>query len=237
LVIEKNLLAIAAKKEPTTEEKELLNVSVDILRGLTLSTLRRLSDGIRKASVVRLLIETDIIKRLKVSLHGAELNGAGLSGANLEGADLSLAGLSGAVLLGASLNDAVLLGASLNDADLSHAKLICADLSYTNLRGADLRYTTLSGALLFGANLNGAVLSYANLSGAYLEGADLSFADLTDADLSRAKGLTKEQLENAYLCHTNLPEGIDMDPNRECGEPYDEWLPERTEVLAEEREW
>jgi hypothetical protein len=130
-----------------------------------------LSDGVRKASVVRLLIETDIIKRLKVSLEGADLTGADLSVASLQRADL-------------------------NGAKLSVANLLGADLSVASLQGADLN----------GANLSG-------------------------ADLSSAKGLTKEQLEEAYLCETTLPKGIDMDPNRDCGKPYGEWLSERTEAL------
>jgi hypothetical protein len=177
LVIEKNLLAIAAKKEPTTEEKELLDVSVDILRGLTLSTLRRLSDGVRKASVVRLLIETDIIKRLEVSLEGA----------NLSDADLSYAYLNGANLRRAVLTDADLECAYLTDADLG------------------------------GAVLSGAVLSHAVLLG----------ANLLSANLNNAKGLTKEQLEDAYLCKTTLPKEIGVDPNRDCSKPYDEWLSEQ----------
>jgi uncharacterized protein YjbI with pentapeptide repeats len=237
LVIEKNLLAIAAKKEPTTEEKELLDVSVDILRGLTLSTLRRLSDGVRKASAVRLLIETDIIKRLKVSLHGADL-----SGANLESADLRGARLRGTNLGGADLTDADLEGAYLFRADLRGAALSGANLHKAKLIGADLRAANLSDAFLrrarlMGANLKDARLRGANLAGVNLADADLFFADLDDTDLRGthlsganlhkakligAKGLTKKQLEIAYLCNTKLPEGIDMDPNRDCGKPYGE---------------
>jgi hypothetical protein len=162
LVIEKNLLAIAAKDAPTTEEKELLDVSVDIIRALTLSTLRRLSDGVRKASVVRLLIEADIIKRLEVSLANTDLKGADLIGADLDGA----------ILHGAILNDAPLIFANLIDA---------------NLCGARFKNTNLYGARLKGANLYG------------------------------AQELTEEQLEEAYLCETELPGGLDINPNRDCG--------------------
>ena len=181
LVLEKNLLAISAKLPPTTEERELLEASVAVIRLLTLSILRRLSDGVRKASVVRILIDTDIILGLKVSLRDADL-----SDADLRGADLFSANLRGAILTSAILNDA-----DLSDADLN------------------------------GADLSGAYLSGADLSGASLNGADLSGASLRDA-----RKLTKEQLEKAYLCGTKLPEGIDMDPNRDCSKDYYEWLSE-----------
>jgi hypothetical protein len=180
LVIEKNLLAIAAKDAPTTEETELLDVSVDIIRALTLSTLRRLSDGVRKASVVRLLIEADIIKRLEVSLANTDLKGADLIGADLDGA----------ILHGAILNDAPLIFANLIDA---------------NLCGARLKNANLYGARLKGANLYG------------------------------AQELTEEQLEEAYLCETELPGGLDINPNRDCGKPHDEWLSEKIESLLKER--
>jgi hypothetical protein len=176
LLIEKNLLAIAAKDAPTTEEKELLDVSVDIIRALTLSTLRRLSDGIRKGSVVRLLAEADIIQRLGVSLHGADLQTA-------------------------FLNFAVLYRADLSGADLACASLIDTELNEVRLSGAFLNFANLSGA-------------------------DLTGADLSDAYLSGAIGVTKEQLEKAYLCGTELPEGIDIDPNRDCDKFYGEWLSE-----------
>jgi hypothetical protein len=176
LVIEKNLLEIAAKDAPTTEEKELLDVSVDIIRALTLSTLRRLSDGIRKGSVVRLLAEADIIQRLGVSLDGADLQTA-------------------------FLNFAVLYRADLSGADLACASLIDTELNEVRLSGAFLNFANLSGA-------------------------DLTGADLSDAYLSGAIGVTKEQLEKAYLCGTELPKGIDIDPNRDCDKFYGEWLSE-----------
>jgi hypothetical protein len=201
LVIEKNLLAIAAKKEPTTEETELLEVSVEIIRALTLSTLRRLSDGARKASVVWLLIEADLIQGLAVRLEGADLRRANLMGANLKGANLKGANLEGARLEGVHLSNAYLAGAT--------------------LRGADLNGTDLNGADLYRANLYGANLYEANLYEANLRGADLFYTNLRGARLYGAKGLTKGQLEKAYLCNTKLPEGIDMDPNRDCYEVYE----------------
>jgi uncharacterized protein YjbI with pentapeptide repeats len=241
LVIEKNLLAIAAKDAPTREEKELLDVSVEIIRALTLSTLRRLSDGIRKGSVVRLLIEAGIIDRLmslegadlqKIDLNGVYFGGAVLNNINLNSAKLSVAYLEKAELDGAKLEGACLEGANLNNANLTGANLTGADLTGAHLEGADLTKANLikaelvrarlinanlSNAKLEGAKLEGAKLEGANLRDASLKGADLTGAYLEGADLRGVKGLTGEQLEKAWICQTKLPESIDIDSNRDCG--------------------
>ncbi len=138
LLVDKNLLAIAAKREilvtdakPDTtalEERELLDVSVDVIRARTLTTLRRL-DSTRKTSLIQFLLEAEVISKLKLGLQNA------------------------------------------------------------------------------------------NLEGANLEKAHLEKAHLKGANLTKAIGLTKEQLEGQdppYLCSTKLPEGIDIDPNRDC---------------------
>jgi len=52
-------------------------------------------------------------------------------------------------------------------------------------------------------------LGRANLEGAYLESANLEGARL---------GLTQDQLTTAKLCRTTLPNGITLDPNRDCKE-------------------
>lgn len=107
-------------------------------------------------------------------------------------------------------------GADLQTAFLNFAVLYRADLS-----GADLACASLIDTELNEVRLSGAFLNFANLSGA-----DLTGADLSDAYLSGAIGVTKEQLEKAYLCGTELPEGIDIDPNRDCDKFYGEWLSE-----------
>jgi uncharacterized protein YjbI with pentapeptide repeats len=181
LLIEKELLEIAAKDSPTTEETALLKESVKSIQTLTLSTLRRLSDGRHKARVVWLLIEADIIQRgisqkSKVKIDYTDLRGAQLDYTDLSGAQLYHADLSGADLEGADLTDAYLIGADLTRANLMNA------------------------------NLEDAILYRANLMNANLEG----------ADLKEVIGLTKQQIEKAYLCQTKLPEDIDIDPNRDC---------------------
>lgn len=120
-----------------------------------------------------------------VDLRGADFRGAYLFGAILSGADLFGANFSGADLRGADLR-----GANLGGANFSGANLSGANLSVANLRGANL-----SGAYLRGANLRGANLSVANFSGAYLRGADLRGAYLRGA-----------YLHGAYLENVNFRE-------------------------------
>jgi Pentapeptide repeats (8 copies) len=154
LLVENNLRTLAKKKDKDLlteeEEKYLLDVGLDIVRARTLSILRRLDeDGKRKGSVIRFLIDIELISKVD------------LSEANLNGADLSLAKLSKAQLRGAELNRANLNGANLNVACLSGAKLDRAELnkailSHANLNGASLNGTTLKNAHLRGTLLRGA---------------------------------------------------------------------------------
>ena len=167
LLVDKNLLAIAAKKkareaakknaaaegvkpeasegsDAKPEEEEVLDSALDVIRARTLSILRRFEDDKeRKNSVIRFLLEADFISKLELNLSGAELSGADFFQASLIGANLS--------------------GANLFGADLYRANLIGADLSCADLRGANLSCAELSGAALNGAELNGADIGGAKL--------------------------------------------------------------------------
>jgi hypothetical protein len=144
LLVDKNLLAISAElgtKEwngrSTAEERELLDSAVDVIRARTLSILRRFEKDLeRKNSVIRFLIEADIVSKLKLNLSKADLSKADLSKANLSNANLS----------NANLSKANLRGANLSKADLSGADLIVANLSKADLSGANLSGANLSGA-------------------------------------------------------------------------------------------
>jgi uncharacterized protein YjbI with pentapeptide repeats len=228
LLVDKNLLAIAAKvhatetqgteSQPqiraTAEDRELLDSAVDVIRARTLSILRRFeNDSERKTSVIRFLIEADIVSKLKLNLSGANLSGADLSRTDLRDANLSGANLSGADLSGTDLRDANLSRADLRDANLRGTNLSGADIGFAFLIGADFCSATLSGtdlthSFLIGAKLNGAHLRCAYLEGVDLSGADLSGAYFGDTDISLTRGLTEEQLEGAKLCRTLLPDGI-----------------------------
>jgi Pentapeptide repeats (8 copies) len=187
LLVDKNLLAIASKVyasetqenegqqkiEATLEERELLDSAVDVIRARTLSILRRFeNDSERKTSVIRFLIEADIVSKLKLNLSGANLSSAGLMEADLSKADLSGADLSESNLIGANLSEAIL-----NRAKLNNAHLLYADLRESELIGADLR----------GARLSSADLRGANLSRAKLNGAELIATRLSQANLSQTR--------------------------------------------------
>ena len=218
LLIDKNLIAIATKKEVPNqalkEDQELLNASRDVIRARTLSILRRLEgDGKRKGSVIQFLTEAEVISKLRLSLSSANLSSADLISTKLLGADLFCADLRDADLL-----DAKLMGADLGGARLSGANLSLATLSRANLSSADLSRARLISTKLLGADLIGADLSGATLKDATLMDADLSGANLSSADLSLAVGLTAEQVSTARLCKTKLPPDIQLDPDRDCEE-------------------
>ncbi len=197
-LVDNNILAIAQKNttissisekdiKPTREENELLNAAIDVVRARTLSILRRFEkDSNRKSSIIRFLIEAEVLSKGKLPLKGADLSDANLSGADLISADLSGANLSG-------------------------ADLISADLSGANLSGANLKVANLGATNLSSANLSGANLSSANLSSANLSSANLSIdPDLTNALLDAyrtgagLKGANFIDVDGASLGATNL---------------------------------
>ena len=181
ILLEKQVISLAeaAKKLGPKYKDPLVESARDVIRAQTLAILRVFStDKEKKSSVVRFLIESEILSSLTVSLNGANLNGANLSKANLNGAKLIGADLRGADLTRANLIGASLIRAKLIGAGLNGAKLIGAYLG-----GADLIRAYLGGADLIGADLNGAKLNAAYLIGADLRGADLTRAHLIGADL------------------------------------------------------
>jgi uncharacterized protein YjbI with pentapeptide repeats len=104
----------------------------------------------------------------------------------------------------------------------------CRPLWWLNLKGVDLRRIYLRHGVLNNSDLRNADLRDAYLGNAYLRDADLRganfsgtglrHADLGRADLRDAKNLTIEQLSQAKLCETTLPEGVNLDPTRNCKE-------------------
>jgi uncharacterized protein YjbI with pentapeptide repeats len=199
LLLDKNLLALADPSRYTRlvldpriekQEKELLNAGVDIIRAITLSTLRQLGDDpIRKTSVLQFLLETEIIKKLNLNLSGANLEGIILFKADLTGAKFNDAKFNGADLAGAILTGADFSFADLTGVSFYGAKVEGINFTATNLTDAFLYDLDLSGISLYGANLIGANLTDANLTDADLTGAILLKANLTGADLTGANFL------------------------------------------------
>lgn len=223
LLIDKDILALAlhqntfSARAPVDVERERVDAARDVVRARTLSILRRFQDDpLRKTSVIRFLIESEVISKLKIDLSGSSLSGADLSGAALSGVSLQNADLSGVNLSWANLREADLCGADLSSANLSHT-----NLSQALLAGASLKHADLNGAALVRTSFADADLSMANLgrvnliipkeyvnfhenhkvtirfAGANLSGARLS-GDLRKADFSRAN-LSKADLSGANL--------------------------------------
>ena len=228
LLIDRNLIALSNKSNSSTitpEEQELLDSSLDVIRARTLSILRRFEkDAERKASVIRFLIETEIVGKSKLNLSGADLSGANLpvanlsgadlSGADLSGADLPVANLSGANLSGAKLIDANLLFANLSGANLDNAQLSKANLTGAKLDNADLTEANLWMAKLSNTDLSRTILCNADLSGAILRNADLFNAVLKDIEWnSETVWPDKSKFNNALIIPEELKKELGITPN------------------------
>lgn len=165
-------------------------------------------------------------KLLRADFENTQLDKADFEGANLQEANLSRASLWRADLRNARLVEANLHHASLDEADLSNAfmamaklqgaELVGATLQNANLRKADLLGASLWNANLEMANLEEASLQLASLRNANFRGANFRGANLERANLEGAECWTDEQLEQAYICKTILPEGSLLNPNRDC---------------------
>jgi uncharacterized protein YjbI with pentapeptide repeats len=117
---------------------------------------------------------------------------------------LNCASLAGAQLANIDLHCVLLM-----ESDLRRANLSCAILERAVLRKSDFRGSDLRRAVLDGADLCRADLSGADLRGASLVSAFLKRTDLAGADLSTARGLTADQIQDAYGDdRTRLPHGI-----------------------------
>ncbi len=222
LLVDKNLLAIAAKLYPnndenrnsqqdsnlspeqkgqlekvrevvksqiiSSEQQELFDAGMNIVRAKTLSILRRFEgDGERKVSVIEFLIDTELLSKAKLSLRRSDLRDVKLYyAANLEGANLKEANLEGSDLWEVNFKRANLCEANLKRTCFCAANLEEANLEEANLEGADLRGANLGGACLYMAELKVADLRGANLGGAFFFGADLRGANLEGANLEGA---------------------------------------------------
>ena len=175
-----------------------------------------------------------------INFSGSDLSSADLSSADLSGANFSVADLSGTNLSGSDLSYADFSYAKLIDANLLKAKSLRPRFVSANLNGANLRLIKFSGADFIGADFIGANLTEAKLCSSDLTGSDLSGSDLSDASLSysefcganldgaklngtnlngtKLSGADKwseDELGKAKLFETELPEGCNLNPNRD----------------------
>lgn len=150
------------------------------------------------------------------NLQGADLKHCNLDQANLKAADLQNIDLQEATLRKINLQDANLYNANLQGANLCSASLQGTSLQSANLPEANLYGANLQGAFLYQANLQETSLQSANLQEAFLSEVNLQGANLYKANLQGASGLTPEQLSQAKLCMTVLPDGSVS--HRDCSE-------------------
>ncbi|OYD94836.1 hypothetical protein CDG76_15770 [Nostoc sp. 'Peltigera membranacea cyanobiont' 210A] len=201
LIDKKFKLLLDQNLEQSHPKYSQLDAALNIARARTLSVLRRLDkDGERKGSVIRFLIDAELISKLNLS--DANLESAYLESACLENANLKSAIFIDANLWSANLKSAIFIGACFSSANLSS----------TNLWGACLEGACLSSANLSSANLENANLEDAYLSSANLENANLSSANLENANLEstnlKSANLKSAKLEKATLNEeTILPDG------------------------------
>ena len=184
-------------------------------------------ERVRSNAVKMFLGQSDngSVKRARIDLGGAPLDGCFLQDlglervnfarASLKKADLSRSQLNATVLSEARLSEATLIemkapnakfhDAIMNTANLRSADLRMAEFDGANLSGAILKYARCPQASFRNAVLKGANLQEANLTNANLCGADLQKADLRIANLHRAR-LVRAVLRGANFEMVNLKE-------------------------------
>lgn len=248
LLIDQELLAVTIKSDPleekainhlkidfTTEKERILTSARDIIRARTLATLRRFhKDKTRKTSVIQFLIETDILKKLKINLDGADLSETRISKSKAntkftQGLQIFLDSMG--IPLEDYFNTHDVLSAvnkpdfeakipkhsrvdlseiSFRAVNFSKSYLVEVDFSKANLVEANLSEANLNGAILLyaqlgSANLYKANLCHAKLGSAILVGADLRHSQFSEADLSKAD-LSRADLSNSNFSPANLCE-------------------------------
>lgn len=163
LLLDPDFYGSTSENSSTTEiTYNVREAALKVIHARTLSILRRLgSDGLRKGSVIRFLIDTELIYEMQLNFEEADLRGADLSSLDLSGINLKGANLCSAILIGTVLTNGKLEYANLENGVLVHAKLDGADLNFANLINANLEWasldnTSVANAILHGVNLRNA---------------------------------------------------------------------------------
>jgi len=224
LLIDKNLMAIASNKERSTDQKELLDASLHVIRAYTLSTLRRLdADASRRSNIIQFLTESEIFYSLKLDLSGAYLRDTTLTGLELKNAVLDEVNFRHLTYRESAANIVRFCRADLRGADLRESEFCWSTFYEANLSYAKLTNSQFPEACLREANLRGAKCRKAAFDKADMSKADMRLADCRDtcfiktnlkesnlvktnfrgANL-RNSNLSSTNLQRADLCNTNL---------------------------------
>ncbi|MEM6353670.1 MAG: pentapeptide repeat-containing protein [Cyanobacteria bacterium P01_D01_bin.14] len=198
--------------------QDIQNQRVRTLMAATTATLLRDPnlDGDRRSQVVEFLSQMSLIQSEPedggpatapvISLQDTDLSQADLGQADLYHANLHKTNLRSASLISANLRYADLSYGDLRDAELNSAFLLHANLSNVKFQGADLSNATLTSS----------DLRRSNFSNADLRDTDFQDANLQYADFRKAINLTEAQLKVGILCETRFPNGMALDPRRDC---------------------
>jgi uncharacterized protein YjbI with pentapeptide repeats len=174
-------------------------------------------------------------RMLAADLTGATMQGADLTGLSVAGGRLNGADVRGAILDNLSLAGAEATGLDARDATsdkkegAAGANIFDARLAGANFEGAVLNGVSFNQSRLDRANFHGATWTSVEANTASLRGADLtglkgsgSTVYLTDFDDAMLGGaaLKPADLEWAFLCHTEMPDGKSVE-NRDCKSDVD----------------
>ncbi|MEM9118038.1 MAG: pentapeptide repeat-containing protein [Cyanobacteria bacterium P01_F01_bin.56] len=110
-----------------------------------------------------------------------------------------------------NLEEIHLCSEEISNIDLSKAELLNA-----NFEEAVLQKVNFKDSFLRGANFEKSILSSVDFDGASLEEAVFKKALLYEVSFIGARNLSEEQIAEANLCRTMLPETFQLPPNRDC---------------------
>ncbi|MFM7448130.1 MAG: pentapeptide repeat-containing protein [Leptolyngbyaceae cyanobacterium] len=167
------------------------------------------ADNCKPRPDARFIIQFLVVSNLKNQLRGSNLCGISLKGIYLSNVDMSSSDLSKSNLTRAIINESDLSEISFKDANLMEAKFTGGTfLEKSDFTNASLENSNFEGAYLGKSDFTNAFLRGANMSNTYLAEAVFRNADLTDVNLKGSQGLVFEQLSQAKLCRTRLPDYI-----------------------------
>ncbi len=132
------------------------------------------------------------------------------------GMDINNAILSNCKLYDCDFSHSIFLKCDFSNSELSGSRFSCADLSKSNFESCNLKSSNFRGAILDSTSFKKALLCYSNFEnqrsiGTIYKDADLYKMKLRDAYFKQVKGLTYEQITQAYLhSSTKLPQELEF---------------------------
>jgi uncharacterized protein YjbI with pentapeptide repeats/energy-coupling factor transporter ATP-binding protein EcfA2 len=157
------------------------------------------------------LIDKNLRNRPSSNLCREVLHNINLSHFKFQNSNFQNSSFISAKFRHADLSDSQFQGANLANAEFNHATLIRAEFGcFDN----DCSNRTI----LEEANFQDAIMINANLENAFLLNANFNKTTLYGANLSGVQELESEQMQNAKLCQTILPDNMtpSVDPDRDC---------------------